>query len=41
VHDPVKTTALVTLGIAGTFAAGVYLRNKKPSQHRDFSEQAA
>jgi glyoxylase-like metal-dependent hydrolase (beta-lactamase superfamily II) len=41
VHDPVKTTAMVTLGIAGTLAAGMYLRRKQRMPDRDFIEQAA
>lgn len=41
VHDPVKTTALVTLGIAGSVAAGVYLRKKREPRDREFIRRAA
>lgn len=41
VHDPVKTTALVSLGIAISLAAGMYLRNRQEKESWQAMERAA
>jgi glyoxylase-like metal-dependent hydrolase (beta-lactamase superfamily II) len=41
VHDPVKTTALAAIGVAGTLATAMYLRNKRESPKREAIRQAA